>query len=335
MRPDSNLNRLTTTFPIKRCVKWAFRLFCFSAFLLLIAGVTVRRYLKWLPQSIVWAPNTNKSIDPADDLPSDRLAGIGVYQQLRVDVGPPAASLSVWIINPPSSRPMDGKPLRGTVLVLHGIQDNKNSMVGVGKTMAAAGYRAVLVDSRGHGRSSGQWATYGAVESHDLSQLLDALDHRGLIVGRVGAFGVSYGAATAILLAGIDPRVRAVVAVSPFATMRDEVHHYIRRFVPSILLSDARIDESIDAAGRLANFDPEMANPMHAIGKTKAQVLLIHGKSDRKIPYQQSEALHAAAPSHSSLIVVEGQNHDSIIADPTSPIFTDAVRWFDRWLSSP
>ncbi|HVM60406.1 MAG TPA: alpha/beta fold hydrolase [Verrucomicrobiae bacterium] len=305
---------------------------CIGAVALVGTVVVARHYLKWLPRSIVYVPNTDKTINPADDPPIERLAELGVSQQLRVDVGPPAASLCVWIVDPPTSHPIAGKRLRGTILVLHGIQANKDPMLGVGRKLAAAGYRGILVDSRGHGRSSGQWATYGVLESHDLSQLLDTLNRQGLLASPVGAYGVSYGAATAILLAGIDPRVRAVVAVAPFATMRDEVHHYIRRFVPSLLITNAQIDKSIDAAGRLANFDPQAASPLWAIGETKAQVLLIHGKADRKISCQQSEALHAAAPDHSELVLVDGEDHDSILTDPASPVVADMLKWFDHWL---
>ena len=71
-----------------------------------------------------------------------------------------------------------------------------------------------------HGHSTGEWLTYGPREAEDLSQVIDELDRRKLLEGRLGVYGISYGATTAIHLAAIDPRVEAVVAVAPFGSMR-------------------------------------------------------------------------------------------------------------------
>jgi len=65
-------------------------------------------------------------------------------------------------------------------------------------------YRAVVPDLRGHGRSSGDFLTYGALDAHDLSQLANALDEKGLLSGKLGVVGTSYGAATAIEFAGVE-----------------------------------------------------------------------------------------------------------------------------------
>src|SRR5881296_2633581 len=130
--------------------------------------------LEWLARAIVYAPNTDKVVDPDDDPKPERLAKLGVSRQLRAAVGPPAASLSVWIIEPTNITS------RSTIVVLHGVQDTKRSMLDLGRRIAAGGYRAVLADLRGHGRSSGQWLTYGVIESRDLVQLLDALQQQGL-----------------------------------------------------------------------------------------------------------------------------------------------------------
>ncbi len=120
----------------------------------------------------------------------------------RVAVGPPPASIALWLIDPPDVvRP------RATIIVLHGLNDGKASMVGVGRALAAAGYRCVLMDLRGHGRSSGKWAIFGVVESRDLSQVIDNLVEQGLQAGPMGIFGTSYGGAAAIQTAGRDSRV--------------------------------------------------------------------------------------------------------------------------------
>jgi len=313
-------------------LKWWILTAALVGAILRTAYVVSTNYRESMPRAIIYAPNTDKKINPADDLGADALRRLGIDHQLRVDVGPPPASLSVWIIEPTIHRETRDAAPRGTILVLHGIQDQKTSMLKTAKYLAARGYRAVLVDSRAHGRSSGQWVTYGAIESRDLVQLLDALQQQQFLVKPIGAFGVSLGGASAIMLAGIDSRVRAVVAVASFATMHDEVFHYARRFFPRWWLSDDFIGRAIARAGREAGFNPQLASPLRAIAKTDARVLLIHGTADKKIPYQDSEALHAASRDHSELVLLDHEDHDSISRDQNGVVALRSQEWFDRWL---
>ena len=153
----------------------------------------------WMARAIVYVPNTDKLVNPDGDLTPEQLARLGIDLQFRVEVGPPTASVSVWIIQPTNSKNPKADSPRATILVLHGLQDKKTSMILMGKLLAAQGYRAILLDSRGHGRSSGQWLTYGAIESRDLAQVLDDLEQRQLLAEPVGAYGASLGGATAIL----------------------------------------------------------------------------------------------------------------------------------------
>jgi hypothetical protein len=97
-------------------------------------------------------------------------------RELRVAVGPPSATLSLEI--------MDAATPSATVFVLHGIRDEKESMRGWGRMLADAGFRAVLLDLRGHGRSTGDWLSYGVVESRDLARALDSMEAQGLASSR-------------------------------------------------------------------------------------------------------------------------------------------------------
>src|SRR5205807_821916 len=135
--------------------------------------------------ALIYAPNAGRPPDPAGD-PAPPALGPLTARALRVDVGPPRASLALLLLDPPA-----GTAPRATVFLLHGIRDRKESMLGWGRRLATEGYRAVLVDARGHGRSSGDFLTYGVVEARDLSQALDALAAQCLIAGRVGAMGAS------------------------------------------------------------------------------------------------------------------------------------------------
>jgi len=223
---------------------------------------------------------------------------------------------------------------RGTVLILHGIMARKEWMMPVAKKIAEHGYRAVLVDFRGHGNSSGDWLTFGVVETVDLQQVLDALDRERLLEGRVGVYGASYGGGVAIQLAGADSRVAGVVAVAPFESLDRVVTSASREMLPfgAFLLDDATIAKGIARAAELAQFDPKLADARKAIERTKAHVLLMHGRDDTKIPYQQSEEMAAAAPDRTRLLVLEHLNHLTIMMDPSGAVMRETIDWLDRYV---
>jgi len=255
---------------------------------------------------------------------------LGTDEQFWVKVGPPEASLSVSVIEPRDK----ARPAKATVLVIHGIFGRAATMIPAAKSLADAGYRAVLVDLRGHGRSTGKYMTYGIQESKDLCQVIDELQRRKLAEGPLGVYGISYGAATSIHLAGRDPRIRAVVAVEPFSAARDEVPHFGRVMVPGIgiLISEKTYQKALDEGGRIAQFDPDEADAVEAIRRTSAQVLLVHGTNDWVVPQEQSRRLHEAAADHSQLITIPWQGHTARWFDPGGKVAAHARDWFDRWL---
>lgn len=288
----------------------------------------------FLSDAMVKAPNHGVKMQESSDPGPLTLQLLGVDEQFRVDVGPPSASLSVWVIEPTMDDDQTTASPRGTILVLHGIRNERFWMLGAAKRFADAGYRAVLVGLRGHGRSSGDYLTFGVVEKIDLAQVIDELEARDLIAGRLGAYGVSYGAATAIQLAGFDDRIDAVVSIASFSDLRTEAPHYMRTFLPIVgcAIDDQTHQRIIDIAGEKAGFDPDQASPVDWISRTRAPVLLMHGQSDWIIPPQQSQQLLENANEQSELAPAANLGHITIWLDPDGRITRRAVAWFDRWL---
>jgi pimeloyl-ACP methyl ester carboxylesterase len=274
------------------------------------------------------APNRfNPLVGPSNPLPP--LESLVADRHLWVPVGPPTATLSVSIIEPKG-----GVPPKGTVLVLHGIFARGISMLPQARALAFAGYRVALVDLRGHGRSTGEFLTYGVREAQDISQVINALEQEQLSAGPIGVFGLSYGATTSIHLAACDPRVMAVVAVEPFAMVRPEIQQFGSVIAPEIacFFSDAQIQRAVDRAGMLAGFDPDHSDAIDAIQQTSAAVLLLHGTDDWIAPYWNSFVLGQAAKGHCERIPIPHGGHISLWFDMDGTVSAHAIKWFDRWL---
>lgn len=279
---------------------------------------------------VVQSPNGGKPnsartlVDPAVR------AQNGIDRFYLLDVGPPAAELGVLQKEP---LPIYGEP-RGTILVLHGLGGESLWMMHFADKFAEDGYRVFLIDSRGHGASTGKHVTYGALESQDVKQALDALYAADLVVGKVGVFGYSLGASSAILHAAKDDRVEAVVAVAPFRSLEQEAPDYLRGALPGVgaLVPKSLIDAYVRQGAEEAGFAPEQATPEQAIASVKAPTLLLHGEADTLIPVEHSVAIDRASGGKTRLITLPGRGHLSIWIDKEQETSRYARIWFDRYL---
>lgn len=224
---------------------------------------------------------------------------------------------------------------RGTVLVLHGIRARGSWMLDFAEALAGGGYRVIVADLRGHGDSTGNTLSFGVFEAQDLSAVIDELEARGLVVGKLGAFGHSYGASAAIQLAAIDKRVTTVVATAPFADMRDEVPHYVRTMLPGVghVLSDEFYDRVVDEAGKRGGFDPDDASAERVAHQAGGPILLLHGVNDRVVPPENSQRIYQNSPPGSKLVYLRNVGHIGMWLDSDDRVKKQALLWFDEHLT--
>ena len=283
----------------------------------------------WLPAAIVHAPNQGRAITHDADASPEAMSQAGAQHHLRVAVGPPDAELSVWVIDPP-----DGRTPRGTVFVLHGLNSDKRDMIGSARMFANHHYRAVLVDLRGHGQSTGDYVTFGVRDGPDLSRVIDALANRNLIAGRIAVYGPSFGGAAALHLAAADDRIDALILIATFTRLRDVVPIYVRTYLPGVghMVSDTDIEQSIVAAGQRAGFDPDAADSVKAIARVSCPVLILHGRRDEHIPYSHAQALESACTSECRLVPLEDATHYSIMDDNKQILVRETMAWLARFI---
>jgi pimeloyl-ACP methyl ester carboxylesterase len=275
-----------------------------------------------IASAIAHAPNSDRVLSVAGSHPPPAPADV---EDFVYSVGPPDATLDSWIL-PPARH---GAP-KGTLILLHGIRMDKSSLLGFARRFSSAGFRTVLPDLRGHGSSTGSYLTYGVVESRDAVQLIDGLERR-FGSSDVALFGYSYGGAVAIQTAARDPRVKAVAAVSTFASLRQVVSDYKHNYFSVLdpIVPAAWLQARVDEAGLLARFDPDEADPARAAGTLRAPLLLIHGTSDTQIPSYHAQELGRSA-NRATLVLLEGETHASMLHRAADRVAAEVLAFLER-----
>ena len=217
-----------------------------------------------------------------------------------------------WKVRPPS-------PSGDWVLLFHGVSDNRTGVLGAAEILLRHGYSVVMMDSRAHGQSGGDMATYGWKERYDTVAITNALYAREK-VSHLYALGVSMGAAIALQSAAVEPRIEGVIAEDPFADLREVSYDYAglhwSPWLGKTFFRPASIAGMI-ALAKAGGFAPDDVSPEKAVAARPFAVLLICGTTDRVIPCRHAESIYRAALGPKELWVVPGAQHASALGrDP-------------------
>ncbi len=230
-------------------------------------------------------------------------------------------SLSGWFI------PAAGEASTA-VVVMHGFTGNRLPELAGFVPWLHERHHVLQFDFRGHGESGSGRVTLGTHERRDVAAAVSFLQGRG--IERIALFGISMGAAAAIL-AGPELPVAAVVADAPYARASHPIANRLRE--QGWPLAGAGSIAIVTAAALRAR--SRMGDPIEAVAKLAPRALLVIAPvADRLISWRQSLALYEAAGQPKELFVVPGAGHgDAYVTDPAG--YRDRVLGFlDRHLEA-
>jgi pimeloyl-ACP methyl ester carboxylesterase len=199
---------------------------------------------------------------------------------------------------------------RGTVMLLHGYGVAQFAMAPWALRLAQEGWRCVLVDLRGHGKSTGRRIYFGVVEVRDLSQLLDELAHDGQLAQPVSAIGESYGAALALRWKTVEPRVDRVVAIAPYAELSSAVLNICHEYAGC--LPQTFVKAGLKHLPSLLMVEPSQLDTTSALARNPVAALFAVGQEDRITPVADVRKLYQEAVPGSELVVVPGATHEAV-----------------------
>jgi uncharacterized protein len=290
-----------------RLARSPYRLLCFILYLgcCLLAGIFVADATLHPTRRALTPEASNTMRDIAHRLDAD-LADVSIRTQ-------DGATMRAWTIQP---RHRNGD----AVILLQGLADNRIGMVGYAQLFLARGFTVLLPDSRAHGSSGGELATYGLLERNDIHQWFDFLlaqDRPHCIFG----FGESMGAAELLQSLTVGPHFCAVAAESSFSSFREIA--YDRMGQPFHLgpwLGRTVFRPIVEFAFLYARWkyrlDMQQISPEDSVATTRVPVFLIHGQIDSNIPLRHSRHIQIRNPRIVLWEVLEADHCGAISAAP-------------------
>jgi len=175
--------------------------------------------------------------------------------------------LTAWFVPAPGAS-------TSTVLLAHGLQDSKWTLLRLIPWLHDAGYNVMAPDLRGHGGSDKRPTTIGPEEALDIRAALDWLQAHG-VGDRVVGLGQSLGAAALVNAAALDSRLKGLILDSLFAEWKNV--DYARSYLlpPEWLV-------------------PGVPDPVALVRQVHIPMLIIHGTADNLVHVDHALRLYQA-----------------------------------------
>ncbi|MBR5552676.1 MAG: alpha/beta fold hydrolase [Clostridia bacterium] len=200
----------------------------------------------------------------------------------------------------------DGAPLD---ILFHGYRSAScRDCCGVFRISKDQGHNVLLVDQRAHGKSGGRIITFGIRERHDCVSWINYAVERFGKKQKIMLIGLSMGAATVLMAAGLElpHNVVGIISDSTYTSPRDIVLKVSRdRKYPEILVAPL-----VKAAAKIfGKFDLDETTAVEAVKYCKKPVLFLHGEDDFFVPCRMTRKVFAACASEKHLVAFHNNGH--------------------------
>ncbi|MET1077968.1 MAG: alpha/beta hydrolase [Pseudomonas sp.] len=217
------------------------------------------------------------------------------------------------------------------VLLMHGVGADRTSMLGRARWLETQGYSSLLFDFQAHGQSPGSRITFGAREAGNAAAALAYLRASGQC-RKVAAIGQSLGGAASLLGEGPIP-VDALVLEAVYPSIEQAISNRlaIRLGEPGRLLTPLLARQIPLRLG----IELEALQPIKAIRRLRAPLLIIAGGRDRHTPAAESRALFANAPAPKAFWLIEDAAHVDFYAHAPQAYERRVLEFLSRSLQAP
>jgi pimeloyl-ACP methyl ester carboxylesterase len=214
------------------------------------------------------------------------------------------------------------------VILLHGGLGNSRNWGSQVPALVEAGYRAIVIDSRGHGRSTWDGRPFSyALMASDVLAVMDRLQ-----IDKAALVGWSDGACTALILASDVPQRAAGVFffacnMDPSGTKEFEFTPIVQRCFSrhvkdyqQLSSTPDKFDEFSEAVGLMQRTQPNYS--ADDLARIRVPVTIVHSEHDEFIKREHAEYLASSIPG-AEFVFLPGVSHFAPIQRPE--LFNSAI----------
>lgn len=236
--------------------------------------------------------------------PDDKIYGPDPWSAESVEfTAKDSTRLHGWFI-PSATGPAENAI--ATVIHAHGNAGNMSAHWPLVSWLPERNFNVFMFDYRGFGKSKGRPSQAGLLD--DTQSAINVVRHRSDVnPQRLVLFGQSIGGANMVSALGNGDRegIRAVILDSTFASYSSIAN----QMIPG---SGFFMDDSYNAERFIAEVSP-------------IPVLIIHGKADRVIPWEQSERLYDLTREPKQKIILPDGEHIDAFSERHGGVYRDQM----------
>ena len=201
-------------------------------------------------------------------------------------------------------------PSKRIILALHGYTSAGGSFCSQAKFFFENGIDVLMPDLRAHGESEGDYVGFGVLDRFDCLRWIDYIINQFGEDKEIILYGISMGAATALMTTGFEnlqPQVKGVIADCGFTSPFDVFSHVLKRDYNMPQFPVMTINEKL--CKKRAGYGFNDYSTLEAMKTNKLPILFIHGENDRFVPLWMSEKNYEICQSKKKLLVVKNAGH--------------------------
>jgi uncharacterized protein len=227
----------------------------------------------------------------------------GILYEDVVFNSPDGLLISGWII--PAV-----KETNKTIIIGHGVNMFRGFMLPKILFLHQAGYNLVLYDSRAHGKSEGDYVTFGYREQHDLDAVIDYLKKvYPAWTKKLGVLAHSMGAAAAIFAAKRRKELKAFVLINCFADIEEDIIYWVTKmghlpYWPFVPLG-------IKSFKKELKIDLKKVSPVFSVAEIKRPIFFINSEKDDVTNPQDTVKLYESAEKPKMIWTIKNAKHET------------------------
>lgn len=220
---------------------------------------------------------------------------------------------------------------RGTILMMHGFRSHAlYDFSCIFKVYYELGFSILTVYQRAHGKSGGQYITFGVKERKDCRNWCQYICDRFGPEHDIFLDGVSMGASTVLMATGLElPKsVRGVIADCGFTSPYEEMKSVLRRYW---LPAHPFLDIADLFCRGFAGFSMKEYSTLEAMKTNRLPIVFVHGEADALVPCRFSKEAYEACRSPKQLLTVERAGHGLCYLMETEQMNGALARFLDAY----